>query len=862
MASRHSPFPPPASAGSLLVPSRLARALHIGLFGVLLGGGLAGLAPAALAQSRSLSEGRVQYRIPPGNLDDALGAFGNTAGIMVAVDPGLTAGMNSKGLDGVFSVVEGLDALLSGTGLEAASAPGGGYRLRRASSRAAQVSKLDRVEVTGKADPKLQVYETPGSVATITREDIDRLPPRTIGDVLANTSGVFSVGARNSPGVSVNIRGMQDFGRVNMMIDGARQNFQQSGHGANGAAYVDPELLAGVDISKGPVSTSGGAGMIGGMVNFRTIDADDLIEPGRTDGARVSATTGNNAYKFSGSAAVAKRVNEDFDLVAGVSRKQLGTFGFGTRGGLADDAYYTKMSGGYLSAQEYWSGLLKGTWRISPTQKLKLSYLGFDSKVNLSQSGAAHSTVRRDTFIADYSWQPGNDWIDLKSNLYYTRTRNSEQREASEVLGYSAFALQYQTSTVGGTLENITRFRLPGADVALKVGGEFFHDWTNPQAQAADEGLRQHAGNDSVWFTGSTPDGQRTMASLFTEASVAHSTWLEVIGGLRYDWYGIQGNGKQYVGSIINPPGVRPDTTSIYTDFGVNRHATAISPKLTVAIRPVEPVQLFASYGRGMRPPAITETMLSGAHPGNLFRYYPNPNLLEERSRNWEVGANFIFNDLVARADSLKIKAAWFDNRVKNYMVMGIIKTPAGDSSEGTYAPRAYVNLQGPFQSKGLELQADYAAGVAFGSLAYTQMITDPGAGGYDPYPLGSLVGAPSTSLGQPGNPSVGYLLPPRKTLVLTAGVRLLDKRLTVGSRLRLRSPSRIQSAEQFLDLHAAQYSGGQVYDVWAAYQINKSLTVRVAIDNLNNRNYTELNGGSYFMAPGRTATVSLSAKF
>lgn len=850
------------SAAMLPSPVRLFRTLRIGLFGVALGCALVDGGSVALAQSRPVSAGRMHYRIPPGSLDDVLGAFGNAAGIMVAVDPGLTTGMRSKGLDGVFTVTDGLAALLAQTGLEATSAPGGAYRLRRVAGRPEQVSRLDQVDVTGKADPKLQVYETPASVATITREDMDRLPQRSIGDVLADTPGVFSVGARNSPGAAVNIRGMQDFGRVNMMIDGARQNYQQSGHGVNGAAYIDPELLAGVDIAKGPVSTSGGAGIIGGMVNFRSFDAEDLIELGKRQGGRITATTGDNAYKFAGSAAAARHLTDDVDLVVGVSRKNLGSYGFGDKGGLADDTVYNKSAIGYLSAQEYWSGLLKGTWRISPSQRLKLSYLGFDSKVALSASGGATSQIHRDTLIADYSYKPGSDWVDLTSNLYFTRTRNREHREASEVLAYSAFALQYQTSTIGGTLENRMRFRLPGADIVLKAGGEFFHDWTNPRAQAADAGLRQNTGNDSVWFTGSTPDGQRTLASLFTEASVSHSTWLEVIGGLRYDWYGIQGDGKQYVGSIANPPGVRPYSTSIYTDFGVDRHATALSPKLTVAIRPIEPVQLFASYGRGMRPPAITETMLSGAHPGNLFRYYPNPNLMEERSRSWEFGANLIFHDLVSRADSLKMKAVWFDNVVENYMAMGIIKTPAGNSSEGTFAPRAYVNLQDPFRSKGLELQADYDAGFVFGSLAYTQMISNPGRGGYDPYPLGSLVGAPATSLGQPGSASVGYLLPPRKVLALTTGVRLLDKKLTLGGRLRLRSPSRIQSSEQFLDLRAAQFSGGQVYDVWAAYQIGKSLTLRLAIDNVNNRNYTELNGGNYFVAPGRTATVSVTAKF
>ncbi len=54
------------------------------------------------------------------------------------------------------------------------------------------------------------------------------------------------------PGVSVDVRGMQDFGRTNVSIDGARQTFQ----------YTT-------------------AGPLGGIVNFRTLELDDILTGGR-----------------------------------------------------------------------------------------------------------------------------------------------------------------------------------------------------------------------------------------------------------------------------------------------------------------------------------------------------------------------------------------------------------------------------------------------------------------------------------------------------------------------------------------------------------------------------------------------------
>jgi hemoglobin/transferrin/lactoferrin receptor protein len=60
----------------------------------------------------------------------------------------------------------------------------------------------------------------------------------------------------DDPATAINIRGLQDFGRVNVVIDGARQNFQRSGHSADGAFYLDPDLIAGVDVVRGPTATS------------------------------------------------------------------------------------------------------------------------------------------------------------------------------------------------------------------------------------------------------------------------------------------------------------------------------------------------------------------------------------------------------------------------------------------------------------------------------------------------------------------------------------------------------------------------------------------------------------------------------
>lgn len=48
------------------------------------------------------------FHIDAGNLDRVLGAFGQQAGVMIAVDSALTQGIHSSGLDGSYAIAEGL----------------------------------------------------------------------------------------------------------------------------------------------------------------------------------------------------------------------------------------------------------------------------------------------------------------------------------------------------------------------------------------------------------------------------------------------------------------------------------------------------------------------------------------------------------------------------------------------------------------------------------------------------------------------------------------------------------------------------------------------------------------------------------
>ncbi|NJO24012.1 MAG: TonB-dependent receptor plug domain-containing protein, partial [Sphingomonadales bacterium] len=122
------------------------------------------------------------------------------------------------------------------------------------------------------------VYTTPAAVSYAGKSEVGTFGQLDTGDVLRSMPGTFTRENPQNPGVAVNIRGLEGSGRVNMMIDGVRQNFRFTGHEAQGFAYVDPALLAGVDIARGAVSTVGGAGALVGTANLRTLDVDDIVK--------------------------------------------------------------------------------------------------------------------------------------------------------------------------------------------------------------------------------------------------------------------------------------------------------------------------------------------------------------------------------------------------------------------------------------------------------------------------------------------------------------------------------------------------------------------------------------------------------
>ncbi len=106
---RKTPQTKGAKMGSTAITLVLgAMTMHLG----------APVVPAQASISPQESTGLARnFQIPAGSMDTALNAFADRSGLHVVFDATLTERLNAPGLSGVYSVEEGLDQLLAGTGL-------------------------------------------------------------------------------------------------------------------------------------------------------------------------------------------------------------------------------------------------------------------------------------------------------------------------------------------------------------------------------------------------------------------------------------------------------------------------------------------------------------------------------------------------------------------------------------------------------------------------------------------------------------------------------------------------------------------------------------------------------------------------
>jgi iron complex outermembrane recepter protein len=240
-------------------------------------------APVQLAQET----GEERFDIPPGDLQAALLAFSQQAGLQLLYAAELTAGLRTEGVSGVYRPEQALDLLLAGTGLTYTRSAADTIALSRLpeADEAGSIT-LGPIVVTGERVER-SLRDTASSVAVFDAEDIEDRPGLdSTNDLMGRIANVTTSGTGN---LAPAVRGVDGTGpaqgadaffagtrpRLNVQVDGRALSY-------NEVVFGDVSLwdVEQVEVLRGPQSTLQGRNSIAGTVVVKTKDPTYDFEAG------------------------------------------------------------------------------------------------------------------------------------------------------------------------------------------------------------------------------------------------------------------------------------------------------------------------------------------------------------------------------------------------------------------------------------------------------------------------------------------------------------------------------------------------------------------------------------------------------
>jgi hemoglobin/transferrin/lactoferrin receptor protein len=675
--------------------------------------------------------------------------------------------------------------------------------------QAQSVQSLDTISVTATKTPETAV-DSLAPISIITLDTINRVSAKRLSDIFYATPGVSFEDRGDSPETAVNIRGMQDFGRVAVVVDGARQNYQRSGHNANGSFFLEPELLGSVDVVRGPTANIYGSGAIGGVVSFRTKDADDILQPGERFATAFAGMAGSNSGRGLGSVFSAGRPNPNVDYIVG------GTYR--TQSNYKDGDGYEIAN----TANHFGTALAKLTVRPLEGHELKFGGIFQETTFNIGQfnrgpiggtgapltllnqgSSVYASDVQNTTGTVRWKYyRPEDKLLNFDINVYSNRTENDQTKiyhnsttsqvgicpagvPGNAISGCIGDRRSYVLNTLGFDAHNNTRFDIGEWRNVFTYGGDMFQD---------DVTTWDERGNSNI----TTPGGVRTVSGAFFQWKSNYSSWLEVVSAARYDKYELESTNIRSTGERV-------------------------SPKITVGITPIKGVTPYVSYAEGYRAPSITETLIAGYHAqpfngpaffncpgggGGLFCFLQNPYLRPEIGKTSEAGLNLKYDNIFSGGDSFRGKFNVFRNNLEDYIEL--TASPPELSNFGTMASKFYQYQNIPrAHIQGFEAETMYDAGAWF--LGISGQIQR----GYNDITNNGLVNV------QPNK------------IVTTGGVRLLDRKMTLGA-----SWVSVASNQHIPQQTYIPNSSYDLLNFFLTYEPVKDLWVNFTVDNALNRYY------------------------
>lgn len=272
-----------ATGSALFMKTSMALLVH----GALAATAALTLPVPAFAQSQAAE--RKPFNVTAGPLEDVLNRFSRQAGITLSFAPALVQGRLAPALQGNYSVQQGLDALLTDSGLRAVRAENGSYALQQIAGAALNPGEpgkaLPNITVSGQADGETAfspvkgylgkrsasatktdtpLIEIPQSISVVTRDEMDARAATSVLEVLRYMPGA------NSETHGVDPRGYEYFnlrGFINAQTTSNFVNGLRQVPGGFGMFRSEPYGLERIEVLRGTGSVMFGQGDPGGTIN-------------------------------------------------------------------------------------------------------------------------------------------------------------------------------------------------------------------------------------------------------------------------------------------------------------------------------------------------------------------------------------------------------------------------------------------------------------------------------------------------------------------------------------------------------------------------------------------------------------------
>lgn len=514
--------------------------------------------------------------------------------------------------------------------------------------QAAPLATLPEVKLIGQSAPDAPL---PG-ITRISRETLQRQQAMDVADVFASEPAV-SIGGGASNAQRIYLRGV-DGANLHISIDGARQGRSLHQHRGD-LGGIDPDLLKQVDIQPGP-SADAGPGALGGSIRFDTVDAQDLLAPGKRAGATVRAAYASADEARRGAVSVYGMLGDAVGLLAHVSAVNRDNYRIGGGGDVPNSAGHDRDYLFKLSLLDLAGHSLRlGAARNRNAGLYLFSRVGSDNGYAPANAVPTSQRSERHTYTLEHRYQPaGNALLDWKFNLYLNKNELEDVTQARSA----------RTTERGGSARNTAHLSLAGTQHRLTAGADFMDE----------EGVTDGVLGAAILGPGRKSTQARNLGFFVQERMRWQALQLSL--GVRHDHYH----------TAFGPRTVKGGETS---------------PNAGAELELGGGVGAFASYGEAVRasgiiPIGFLTSLDKKSNFNNGKPFKPETSATREAGLQYE-GANALQD-----GDHLTVRLGYFDTRIANLIEW---------AGQGVVYPAYIRNMPETLRSKGWEWKARWQRG-------------------------------------------------------------------------------------------------------------------------------------------------------